>query len=154
MNDIIGFQFEEIRALDYELELLIGPPNAYVMPTVNKVVGRKAKTLARLGKPGQNVFGNITRSIRNAKQSRSQKNAPDTAKQMKSLNLYLGKRTRLKVRLDVNADKYSAANEDVHTVIHQVLKQNPDTQFFADVLVMIEKYRAKIYSIYYTFNQE
>ena len=139
MNDIMGFQFEEIRALDYELKLLIGTPNAYVMPTVNKIVGRKARTL--LDKQ-RNVFGNITRSVQNAKRKRI------TTKQMQRLILFLAKRTRLNVSLDVNAAKYSGENEDVQTII-QLLKKNPDTQYFADVLVMIEKNRAMLYSFYY-----
>ena len=141
MNDIMGFQFEEIRALDYELELLIGTTNAYVMPNLNNVIARKAMTSALLSKQ-RNVFGNITRSVQNAKRKLI------TPKQMQRLILFLAKRTRLNVSLDVNAAKYSGENEDVQTII-QLLKKNPDTQYFADVLVMIEKNRAMLYAFYY-----
>ena len=68
MNEIINDQYNELKALDDDLEVLIGSPNARNMPSINTVLGRKAS----LAKPKNNLFGNIKQSVRNAKQKRIQ----------------------------------------------------------------------------------
>jgi hypothetical protein len=68
-RSVINDQYNELKALDDDLEVLIGSPNARNMPSIiNTVLGRKAS----LAKPKNNLFGNIKQSVRNAKQKRIQ----------------------------------------------------------------------------------